>query len=197
MRYDKDIWKPDSREYNGNLLEEHEVRHLAPAARLFIALWLELLQEDRSPETRALRYLAVPDQISELLNSFQMSKEEGRPGYRVRSAIGRLRRQRQATSCPFVGAHELTRLCDDSVEWLALVDETNQKKRRSLEEAARNKYGYPENIDPAKALHQQLTVAALGTLAQVRGLPEYKKALANYLRDKLSDATITPKQFFA
>src|SRR5437016_4776047 len=133
MRFDKDIWKPDSNEYNGNTLPAQDVQHLLPAARVFIALWLELLQDDRSPETRALRHLAVPDQLSELLASFRLWKEDGRPTYRIRSAIGRLRRQQQANACPFVGDHELRRLCEDAAEWLALVDETDQKKRRDLE----------------------------------------------------------------
>jgi hypothetical protein len=197
MRFDKDLWKPDSQAYNGATLPAQDVQHLTPAARVFIALWFELLQENRSPETRALRSLAVPDLLSELLNSLRLSREEGRPTSRVRSAIGRLHRQHQANSCPFVGDHELNRLCADALEWLSVVDETDQKKRRTLEQSIRTKYGYPENTALAKALQQRLLTAAMGTLAQVRGLPEYKSALANYLRDKLSDMAITPKQFYS
>jgi hypothetical protein len=197
MRFDKDVWKSDSQEYNGATLPDQELQHLSPAARVFIALWLELLQDNRSPETRALRSLAVPDQLGELLNALRLSRDDGRPAHRVRSAIGRLCRQRQANASPFVGDHELSRLCDDATEWLNLADETDQKKRRPLEQKVRARYGYPESTELVRAVQQRLIVAAMGTLAQIRGLPEYKSALATYIRDKLSDPVITPVQFYA
>jgi len=109
-----------------------------------------------------------------------------------------LRRQQKANSCPFIGEHELSRLCDDAIQWLNLVDETDQKKRRTLDQAIRAKFGYPENTELAKVLQQRLITAAMGTLAQVRGQPEYKSALVNYLRDKLcGNAAIAPGQFYS
>ena len=85
MRFDKDLWKPDSQAYNGATLPAQDVQHLTPAARVFIALWFELLQENRSPETRALRSLAVPDLLSELLNSLRFPDRHGFWGRFVKS----------------------------------------------------------------------------------------------------------------
>jgi hypothetical protein len=197
MRFDKDLWNPTSQEYHGVTVAPQDVLHLTPSARVFIGLWLELLQEDRSPETRSLRSLAIPDQLGELLNSLLLSREDGRPTYRVRSAIGRLCRQALAMRFPFVGDHELRRLCDNAVEWLSLVDEGDQKKRRILEQSVRAKYGYAEAVDVLRALHTRLVAATMGTLAQIRGLPEYKDALVSYVRSKLSDLWISPAQFYS
>ena len=77
MRLDKDLWNAASREYHGAAIAPQGLLHLTPAARVFIGLWLELLQEDRSPETRALRSLAIPDQLGELLNSLRLAEENG------------------------------------------------------------------------------------------------------------------------
>jgi hypothetical protein len=196
MRLDKDLWTTNSQEYNDRTVVSQDVQHLTPPARVFIALWLELLQEDRAPENRALSSLAIPDQLAELLSSLRSVKADGHPTYRVRSAIRRLSRQRQALRCTFIGDQEAERLCNDASEWLGLVDEADQKTRRILEQAIRTKYGYRENVDLVKALQHRLVGATMGTLAQVRGQPDYKGALVGYIRDKLSDGAISPLQFY-
>jgi len=195
MRFDKDIWSPSCSEYADRIADPSRLAHLTGAVRVFLSYWLELLQDDRSPETRALRSLAIPDQLSDLLNAFRLTKDDGKRMYRVRAAAARLQRQFRVLACPFVGRDELTRLCADISEWVSLVDETDQKAHAKREHAVRQKYNLAANVDVVSAIQQRIQEATVGTLSQIRGQPDYKGALVTHIRGKLNDPNTTAALF--
>jgi hypothetical protein len=127
MRLDKDIWKVTCVEYDQLDPTALTLDFWQPRATAFVSMWLELLNDDRAPATRALRYLSLPDLCAELRLAVSVYRDRGSE-YRLHSALRGLisRVDRLPTTIP--GRDELVRLGDFAVMLRDLLEATDKNK---------------------------------------------------------------------
>jgi hypothetical protein len=194
MRFDKDIWKTNSPEYKTPPAAS-SVNHFTPAASTFVSLWLSLIQDDRTPKTMALRDLALPDLLAELIDALSSTKD-ALSKYRVRSASHKLSRKNQILKTEFPGKLELTRLVKLLKNFYEYYDEDDPKKKRDKEKDIRQEYCLKDKVDLASYFAGEIERTALGALAQVSATGEYPLLLADHVRNKLSASTPDALSFY-
>ncbi len=197
MRFDKDLWNPACQEYHQGVVDAAAVNFITPAARVFIAHWLELLNDDRSPATCVLRHIALPDLLSELRRSCELWLDNDRRFHRFRAAVRLLARECRLLGFAFVGDKSIRRLSLEANELLALIEEQDPKVRNQLEKPIRLRLGLAPKDDLQKIAATRLYQAIVGCQAQIRGGTDFKDSLRQRIQDILADQNTTAEIFMS
>jgi hypothetical protein len=196
MRFDKDIWNPNCQEYQP-AVDPGAVGFITPTARVFISLWLELLNDDRAPATCILGHLALPSLLLELRRACELWLENERRFHRFRAAARLLVRATKLLDLEFAGRRAVRRLADDASALLDLIEALDQKKKADLEKAMRQKLGLAQKDDVQKVASIRLFQSIVGCLAQLRGGSDYKDSVRRHIQDRLADANTTAEAFLS
>jgi hypothetical protein len=146
MRLDKDLWLTSCQEYGAHLVTDAQLFYWTPAARAFVSIWLELLQDDRAPGSRLLRTVSLPDLLSELNRTMGLFRGDQGPVYRLRSVLQSLTRRYEAIHCDYPGKTELGRLDQFSREYVRLCD-APKSERKKADHELRLVLGLEENAE--------------------------------------------------
>lgn len=201
MRFDKDIWLETCTEYQAPTRIPN-LAHFSSNARLFVSAWLEILQDDRTPTSRVLRSLALPDLLGELRRALDLHARAGGPDYRL-SALCRLAGSKIASVLVLggvggrlLGMAEATRLktlCDQ----MTLLLNADKANRQKVEHQIATALSIDRGSDVGAFLRNHLERLVVATHARLRSLGRYLDAICETLFDRLCGAQIDMEEFEA